>query len=103
MEITSASFDNVLCETVIMHLPRSAVGAAVAGLRRILKPAGTLYLSWRVIDESDQRDARVRLYAAFEPKLVVDALDGMDIISSEEKISASSGKRIHCMIARAER
>uniref|UniRef100_UPI0013D5432D class I SAM-dependent methyltransferase n=1 Tax=Klebsiella aerogenes TaxID=548 RepID=UPI0013D5432D len=42
--IADASFDNVLCETVIMHLEPEAIAPAVARLAAILKPGGTLYL-----------------------------------------------------------
>ena len=45
--IPDGSFDNVLCETVIMHLPRDQIAPAVHRLLQILKPDGILYLSWR--------------------------------------------------------
>lgn len=97
--IASRTFDNVLCETVLMHLPRDAIAASVKSLRRILRPRGTLYVSWRV-SEVDHRDERGRLYSAFDASLVLDALDGMDIVHSVEATSASSGKRIHAVVAR---
>jgi SAM-dependent methyltransferase len=99
--IASHAFDNVLCETVIMHLPRELIADAVTGLCRILKQGGTLYLSWRVGDE-DQRDARGRLYTAFDATLVHAALKNMAVLLSVETISASSGKRIHTVVARSE-
>src|SRR5262249_41273173 len=46
-EVPSAAFDNVLCETVIMHLPVDAIAPAVSRLRQLLRPDGILYLSWR--------------------------------------------------------
>src|ERR1700742_346984 len=45
--IASNSFDNVLCETVIMHLPNNDVAASVHRLADIVKPGGVLYVSWR--------------------------------------------------------
>src|SRR2546430_2744687 len=45
--IPEAAFDNVLCETVLMHLPPAAVTPSVARLLAILRPGGVLYLSWR--------------------------------------------------------
>ena len=54
--VPDAAFDNVLCETVIMHLRRPQILAAVRRLLAILKPDGILYLSWRVTDGADQRD-----------------------------------------------
>jgi SAM-dependent methyltransferase len=100
VDIASQSFDNVLCETVIMHLPIDSIAAAVRGLCRIVAARGTLYLSWRVTDR-DERDARGRLYSAFDVALVERALDGMAVLRSEEAISASSGKRIHALVARS--
>ena len=35
-EISPRTFDNVVCETVLMHLPRDAIGPAIDHLRRIL-------------------------------------------------------------------
>ena len=44
------NFQNILCETVIMHLEAQQVGAARRRLIDILRPQGTLFLSWRVTD-----------------------------------------------------
>ena len=98
--IADGSFANVLCETVIMHLPRAAIAPSVARLVGILRPGGTLYLSWRITRGADQRDAQGRLYAAFDPELVRGALAGTDILLDEESVSASSGKAIHRLVAR---
>jgi SAM-dependent methyltransferase len=98
--IADASFDNVLCETVIMHLPRAAVAPSVRRLVGILKPGGTLYVSWRVTAGADQRDARGRLYAAFDKAEVLAQLTGAEILLDAAEISASSGKRIHRVVAR---
>jgi SAM-dependent methyltransferase len=70
------SFDNVLCETVIMHLPRGQIAPAVHRLLQVLKPGGILYLSWRVTDGTDLRDPVGRLYTAFDGELVRKALGG---------------------------
>jgi len=97
--VADESFDNVLCETVIMHLDRSAIASAVQRLLTILKPGGILYLSWRV-SQTDQRDRHGRLYAAFDAGLVTGALAGRSILLDEEVVSASSGKVIHRVVAR---
>ena len=68
--VPDAAFDNVLCETVIMHLRRPQILDAVRRLLAILKPDGILYLSWRVTDGADQRDPHGRLYSAFESALI---------------------------------
>jgi SAM-dependent methyltransferase len=95
-----ASFDNVLCETVLMHLPPDAIAPSVRRLAAILRPDGCLYLSWRVTAGADARDAQGRLYAAFAPSLVTDALADAAILLDAPAISASSGKAIHRVIAR---
>jgi SAM-dependent methyltransferase len=98
--IEDASFDNVLCETVIMHLANEAIAPSVRRLAAILKPGGILYASWRVTATADERDRHGRLYAAFDKALVVEQLAGAMILLDEAAISASSGKLIHRIVAR---
>jgi SAM-dependent methyltransferase len=96
--IASDSFDNVLCETVIMHLDRADIGPSVRRLFDIVKPGGRLYLSWRVTAEHDQRDAQGRLYSAFDAALVTNELATAVPLLDEEVVSASSGKTIHRIV-----
>jgi SAM-dependent methyltransferase len=98
--ITDASFDNVLCETVLMHLDTTEIEPAVTRLLSIVKPDGTLYLSWRVTEGTDQRDPQGRLYAAFHPEPVRRALMNATVLLDETRVSASSGKTIHRIVAR---
>ena len=98
--IAEGAFDNVLCETVIMHLPPEQIGAAVQRLVSLLRAGGTLYLSWRVTPDADQRDGRGRLYAAFDAAPVREALAGTEIVFDEAAVSQSSGKTIHRIVAR---
>jgi len=97
--IDDDTFDNVLCETVIMHLGRDAIAPSVRRLLTILKPNGIMYLSWRV-SPSDQRDCHGRLYAAFDKDLVLRDLAATAILLNQEETSASSGKKIHRVVAR---
>ena len=97
--VADASFDNVLCETVLMHLRRDAIAPSVRRLMAILRPGGCLYLSWRITAGADARDGQGRLYAAFEPSLVTDALAAAAIRLDARAVSASSGKPIHRVIA----
>ncbi|UTD25818.1 bifunctional 2-polyprenyl-6-hydroxyphenol methylase/3-demethylubiquinol 3-O-methyltransferase UbiG [Bradyrhizobium sp. WD16] len=97
--IAPASFDSVLCETVIMHLDRGRIAAAVRRLIDIVRPGGVLYLSWRVTKGADQRDGHGRLYAAFDAAEVRCGLDGARLLLDEEVVSASSGKVIHRIVA----
>src|SRR6478736_214269 len=94
------AYDNVLCETVIMHLERAQIAAAVRRLLDIVKPSGILYLSWRVTDNADLRDPQGRLYAAFDAALVLAELKTASMLLDEEVVSASSGKKIHRLVAK---
>jgi SAM-dependent methyltransferase len=98
--IAANSFDNVLCETVIMHLDRALIAPSVARMLDIVKPGGIFYLSWRVTEGADQRDRHRRLYAAFDASLVRAELSGTMALLDEEVVSASSGKKIHRVVAR---
>jgi len=99
--VDDACFDNVVCETVIMHLSPSDVPGAVAGLLRVLKPGGVLYLSWRVSEGEDRRLDDGRLYSAFPPHLVADQLAGRaHVLHFEDVTSASSGKRVCRVVAK---
>jgi SAM-dependent methyltransferase len=97
--ISEASFANALCETVIMHLDPAVIPAAVRRLLAILKPGGTLYLTWRV-SKDGLRDKSGRLYAAFDPALVLDELKSATVLLNEEVESTSSGKSIRRVVAR---
>jgi SAM-dependent methyltransferase len=98
--VATDAFDNVLCETVIMHLDRALVPPSVRRMLEIVKPGGVFYLSWRVTEGDDQRDKHERLYAAFEPSLVRSELAAATTLLDEERISASSGKKVARIVVR---
>jgi 2-polyprenyl-3-methyl-5-hydroxy-6-metoxy-1,4-benzoquinol methylase len=98
--IASGSYDNVLCETVLMHLPPDEITQACARLIDILRPNGTLYLSWRVAESASTRDAAGRLYAAFDAAQVRNGLGDAEILLDAEAVNSSSGKRVHRLVAR---
>jgi CRP-like cAMP-binding protein/protein-L-isoaspartate O-methyltransferase len=99
--IKSMSFQNVLCETVLMHLEPVLIAASVRRLLDILVPGGVLYLSWRVTESVSQRDKAGRLYAAFRKEAVMEGLSPADaILYDREEISESSGKKIHRLVLR---
>ena len=83
-----------------MHLERAQITASVRRLLDIVKPSGILYLSWRVTVSADLRDPQGRLYAAFEPVLVLAELRTASLLLDEEVVSASSGKKIHRIVAK---
>ncbi len=98
--IAANSFDNVLCETVIMHLDPALIAPSVRRMLDLTKPGGIFYLSWRVTDGADIRDAHGRLYAAFDAALVRDELVATTSLLDEEVVSASSNKKIHRLVVR---
>lgn len=98
--IGAQTYDNVLCETVLMHLPAEEVPRACARLFDILRPGGTLYLSWRVTESVSTRDGAGRLYAEFDAARVRDGLGDMTLLLDTETVNLSSGKRVHRLIAR---
>jgi SAM-dependent methyltransferase len=97
--IAASSFDNVLCETVIMHLDSTLIAPSVRRMLDLTKPGGIFYLSWRVTDGADLRDAHGRLYAAFDAALVRADLAAATLLD-EEVVSASSNKKIHRLVVR---
>jgi SAM-dependent methyltransferase len=101
--IVDSTFANVLCETVLMHLDISLIVAAVQRLLAILVSDGVLYLSWRVTEGVDKHDNHGRLYSAFEPALVVRALRSAKVLLNESRVSESSGKLIHRIVAQRHR
>jgi SAM-dependent methyltransferase len=98
--VAAGSYDNVLCETVIMHLAPVLIAPSVCRMLDIVKPGGVFYLSWRVTDGADIRDAHDRLYAAFDASLVRAELATVTMLLDEEVVSASSGKKIHRLVVR---
>jgi SAM-dependent methyltransferase len=98
--IAANSYDNLLCETVIMHLDRVQIAPSVRRMLEITKPGGIFYLSWRVTAGENQRDKHDRLYAAFEAPLVLAELAAATMLLDEEVVSASSGKTIHRVVVR---
>ena len=98
--VDAGGYRNVVCETVLMHLPASEVRTAVRSLASLLDRCGTLYLSWRVTDGADVRDAAGRLYCAFPAQAVCDELAGFAWLYDAEETSESSGRRVHRLIVR---
>ena len=93
-------YANVLCETVIMHLPLESIAPAVRTLCQLLAPLGTMYLTWRVTNEAHRRDEYGRLYTAFDADLVRAEIEECDWLLDQQSTSASSGKTIHRVAVR---
>ncbi|MFZ0667359.1 MAG: class I SAM-dependent methyltransferase [Acidimicrobiales bacterium] len=100
--IAEGSFENVLCETVIMHMAVPDIDPSVKRMLAILRDGGTLYLSWRVTVGEDHRTHDGRLYSAFDTSVVNEALDGVSVLHDSESVSASSGRKVHRIVARKD-
>ena len=99
--VARGAWQNVLCETVIMHLDVAQIAPSVRTLLALLRPGGTLYLSWRVTPDASTRDPAGRLYAAFDKSLVTSALaPGDEIVFDEDATSVASGKRLQRLVIR---
>jgi SAM-dependent methyltransferase len=98
--IAPDTYDNLLCETVIMHLEGVQIAASIRRMLDIVKSGGVFYLSWRVTEGVDQRDKHGRLYAAFDASLVRREFSEATALLDEEVVSASSGKKIHRLVVR---
>jgi hypothetical protein len=82
-----------------MHLAPALIPLSVRRMLDLVKPGGIFYLSWRVSDGADQRDQYGRLYAAFDMLLVLAELSDVTLLLNEQVVSASSGKKIHRIVA----
>jgi ubiquinone/menaquinone biosynthesis C-methylase UbiE len=61
-EIPSATYSNVLCSFVLMHLPYEELPLAIENLARILKPSGRLMVAYRPSKSDSEREADGRLF-----------------------------------------
>jgi SAM-dependent methyltransferase len=94
-------YDNVLCETVLMHLPGGEQAAALEALLRILRPGGVLRLSWRAAKDGDTRDPAGRLYEPIHSAVIKARLEGeAAILLDGGSAPCSSGATLHHIVAR---
>src|SRR5260370_5761573 len=96
--IATSAYDNVLCETVIMHLDRALIAPSVRRMLDIVKSGGIFYLSWRVTDDADILVTHGLLYAAFDASPVRAALSAATTLLDAEVVMASSAKRLHRLL-----
>ncbi len=97
--IADTSFDNVLCETVLMHLPHAEQAPSVDGLLRILKPGGVLRLSWKAGNDGQTRDPAGRLYEAIDPAVKALLARDSDMLD-EGAVQGVSKALIHYVVVR---
>lgn len=84
--IADASFDNVLCVAVLMHLPAAELIGAAINLARILRPGGRLIVSYRTPPPEGERAHDGRLYTVIPPARLMLLLEssGLQILFSED-------------------
>ncbi|WP_345816487.1 class I SAM-dependent methyltransferase [Paraburkholderia sp. PREW-6R] len=99
--VERGAYQNVLCETVVMHLEPASIKEAINSLVGLVCAGGTLYISWRVTEGKTIRDDAGRLYSSFDRELVVvPLLEKCDLLFEEDVTSASSRKRVERLVAR---
>ncbi|WP_298819115.1 class I SAM-dependent methyltransferase [Chloroflexus sp.] len=84
--IADASFDNVLCIAVLMHIPAAALISATINLARIMRPAGRLIISYRTPPPEGERALDGRLYTWLPPARLTLLLEssGLRVLFTEE-------------------
>jgi SAM-dependent methyltransferase len=97
--IPAQHFNNVVCETVIMHLPVDEIEPAVNRMLEILKPGGTIYLSFRITENADRREKDGRLFTAYVGDHVRRALAGQKILF-DATVPRAAGGTIQRLLAR---
>lgn len=100
-EIQDQSFDQILCETVLMHLPESEHQLSVQNILRILKTNGVLLMSWRMAESGpESRDGDGRLYSKVDFKKLFGNSEkmGIEILDHQIITSPSSGKQIEELV-----
>jgi SAM-dependent methyltransferase len=78
-DIPDASFANVWCVAVIMHVPERELTKAAANLARILRPGGRLLLSYRASRGPEAREEDDRLFTPIDPESFGRTLDGVGL------------------------
>lgn len=105
-EIPDGSYDNVACETVMMHLPEGEQLEAFQNLLRVVKPGGVLHLSWRFpeIDHEASRDENHRLYAPVNAQALIDYASQVnaEILEYKTALSASTGRKISHLVLKTK-
>jgi ubiquinone/menaquinone biosynthesis C-methylase UbiE len=97
--IPARHFDNVVCETVLMHLPREEIAPAVARMMEILKSGGVIYMSFRIIENTDHREKDGRLFTAYVSDHVRGALAGQTILF-DGTVARAAGGTIQRLVVR---
>lgn len=98
--VPARHFDNVCCETVLMHLPREEIKPAVTRMLEILQPGGVIYMSFRITENADHREKDGRLFTAYVGDHVRRALTRQEILF-DGTIPRPAGGTVQRLIARA--
>ncbi len=84
--VADASFDNVLCMAVLMHVPAAELISATINLARIMRPGGRLIISYRTPPPEGERALDGRLYTWLPPARLTLLLEssGLRVLLCEE-------------------
>lgn len=95
------TFHNILCNAVLMHVPRPEHGRSFEALSRIMLPGGRLILTFRPSLETDEREADGRLFAAptLEKLDAALAAAGLELLRIEHGSDARPDVRWFAVVA----
>jgi len=85
--VPDAAYANLLCNAVLMHLPRARLSAAAQALARILAPGGRLLLTYRPSTAEGEREPDGRLFTSILPIELAPILAaaGLTILHQEQR------------------
>lgn len=85
VEVPSATYTNILCNAVLMHLPAASLPAAAHAIARVLVPGGRIVLSYRGSSTDAEREADGRLFTPIHVADLIQifGLAGLDCLAHE--------------------
>jgi ubiquinone/menaquinone biosynthesis C-methylase UbiE len=89
-EIPSATYTNVLCSFVLMHLPEAELPVAIQNLARILHPSGRLMVAFRPSRTGGVREADGRLFTPISPEQTFHWMEAVGLTILEANTLPSS-------------
>jgi SAM-dependent methyltransferase len=102
--VPDASFDNLLCNAVLMHLPAAQLPVAAASIARVLRPGGRLVVAIRRSQEGIEREGDGRLFTPIDRTGLEALLAGAGITMLEADEQAEEvRKHISWLVALGQR
>jgi SAM-dependent methyltransferase len=101
-EVPAGGFDGLVCSAVLMHVPDAQLDAALASMRRQLRPGGRWLLCWPAMAPQQLqagRDADGRVFENHEPQRLIAAVETLGARrlgqTVNDAVLASTGTRWH--------